>query len=87
MSSRNRKIGIGGTKLSYVLYSKDDCQPCKFTKNALQAQGIPFEERNINSNPTHADKVKELGYSTVPLLVSDGEIISAGFEPQILTKL
>lgn len=34
-----------------IVWSKDNCPYCTKAKNMLKSKGIPFEERNISSDP------------------------------------
>lgn len=63
-----------------IIYSKDNCMPCKFTKNALMEAGIPFTEKNISNDEQGIEEVKSFGYTGVPLVVADGEPIFQGFD-------
>lgn len=70
-----------------VVYSKDPCPACVVTKNFLTERGVEFEERNITTNPEYVKEIMDLGYQAVPLVVSNNEAVSNGFEPEKLSKL
>lgn len=49
-----------------VLYSAKDCQPCDDARRFLQARGIPFAERLVESNADQTALQKLSGQSSVP---------------------
>ena len=68
-------------KVKVVLYSKNDCWPCKKTKKLLTELGIDFEEINLDEHPELIDYIKhELGFSSTPVIVTDNGAW-AGFQP------
>lgn len=69
-----------------MVYSKDNCQACRQTKNLLGGLGLEFKETNVQEDPIALQKIIELGYSSVPVIVSDQEHWS-GFQPDKLKTL
>ena len=69
-----------------VVYTKSECQPCKLTKAALTRKGIEFEERNIEENEGYYAEVKEMGFSSVPV-VKTWDDSWAGLRPDKLALL
>ena len=64
-----------------VLYSGKLCGDCQNLKAFMDAEGIPYEERDIRENPEHAEVLQEqTGKLGVPYLVIDGEWIR-GYDP------
>lgn len=51
-----------------VIYTKNNCQPCRLTKAALTRKGIHFEERNIEENDRYYAEVEDMGYTSVPVV-------------------
>ena len=49
-----------------VVYSADWCSGCVSAKRFLEEKNIPYEEININENPDAKEKIKKLGFKTVP---------------------
>lgn len=53
-----------------TLYVAKDCDLCNDARAYLTKRGIPYTERNIETNPADAAKVREvMGSITVPLLM------------------
>lgn len=73
-----------------LLFSKEDCAPCKMVKQLLNNEGgEDFIDINIEQNP---DKVSEFGIMSVPVAVlideNEKEISrSQGFNPPQLMQL
>lgn len=68
------------------VYSRNNCTQCKMTKRLLIQQNMAFEEINLDENPEARAYVKELGYSSAPVVVS-GDVHFSGFRPDALKKL
>lgn len=47
------------------------CHLCHTTKIHMKSRGISFEEVRLDENPALADKVRELGFSTAPIVLID----------------
>ena len=69
-----------------TVYSKYDCQPCKLTKAYLERNNIPFQEFNVEDNPSAMTFVKEMGYLQVPVVVSEFDHWS-GLRPDKLEQI
>jgi glutaredoxin-like protein NrdH len=69
-----------------VVYSKNNCVQCAYTKKLLTEYGIKFEERNIDENEEFYAQAKSLGYQQAPVVVAGVESWS-GFQPDKLAKL
>lgn len=52
---------------------------CDRAKEYLSQKGIPFQERDIVSDPTAMEGLKRLGYMTTPVILIDGAVI-VGFD-------
>lgn len=70
-----------------VVYSKDDCMQCQFTKSFLTGNQVPFETVNLTEQPERADEVREMGFQTLPVVVIEGEEPFFGFRPEKLDHL
>lgn len=53
-----------------TVYTKNNCQPCKFTKRYLDTNNIPYQEFNVEEDPAAKHWVEEMGYQQVPVVVS-----------------
>lgn len=70
-----------------TLYTKTDCNPCKLIKAKFSREGVPFEERNVETDPEAMKAVQEMGYLGVPVVVlPDGEHFQ-GIQPDKLAKV
>lgn len=60
------------TKTSIKVYSTTWCPDCVAAKRALEQRGLPFEEINIENDPSAAEYVMSVngGKRSVPTLVS-----------------
>ena len=63
----------------FVIYTQDRCNFCMMAKMLLDSKGEPYEEININENPDAKEKIKKLGFKTVPQIWLDEEHIG-GYE-------
>lgn len=61
-----------------ILYSKNGCGKCIGTKMALKREGIEFEERNIEENPSYYVEAKTYGITNMPIVVPEKE---TGIDP------
>lgn len=50
------------------IYTTEGCGKCAVIKKLLTQQGIPFEEV---SGEEHAEELKEMGYTSFPVIHSD----------------
>ena len=67
--------------MAIIIYTKNDCRPCKESKKRLKESGIPFKEINLDEHPELIDYVKyELGFSSTPVIVTDNRVWS-GYRP------
>ncbi len=69
-----------------TVYSKNNCMQCNMTKKELTKLGVNFREINLDEQPEYIQQVKDLGFSSAPVVktVSD---IWAGFQPAKLKAL
>ncbi|GMW02152.1 MAG: hypothetical protein AMXMBFR84_32880 [Candidatus Hydrogenedentota bacterium] len=66
---------------STVLYSARMCSDCQKLKAYMDANGIPYELRDIRENPDHAAELEaKTGKLGVPYLIRNGEWVR-GYEP------
>ena len=50
----------------FTIYTQDRCNFCIRAKMLLDSKGEPYEEININENADAKEKIKKLGFKTVP---------------------
>ena len=70
-----------------IIYTKNNCQACKFTKLHMQNMGVTYEERNVDEDDAYTQEALDTGYTSMPIVVVDGRVIASGFQPDKLNKL
>lgn len=74
--------------MSIVVYTKENCQPCRATKRRLEAYDLSFEEVNAIEN---VEALKELGFSEAPVVVYTGpnneQLAWSGYRPDLIDQL
>jgi glutaredoxin len=74
-------------KYPVVLYSSNDCVPCKMAREALTKRGVPFSEKLI-TNGNDAEQFKKLGFADITLpSITVGKEKSIGFETSAYDRL
>lgn len=66
--------------------SKSNCIQCTMTKRKLQADGVEFIERMIETDSDALAKVRQLGYTSMPVVVA-GDNHWSGFQPDRIKSL
>lgn len=69
-----------------VVYSNNTCPNCDNLKKALTFKGIAFQEINISDNPSEGEKIRSMGYRTLPVMEHNGEWLN-GFTMSNLSKI
>lgn len=73
---------------SVKVYTKNACPSCVATKNILDRDGIEYELINVEEDEKAFAYVKdELGLTSMPVVVAEGQEPFAGFRPDLLEKL
>ncbi len=67
-----------------VLYSAQWCVACHEVKYYLKIRGVPFEVRDIETQPEAKAALDALGGKGIPQLVVGGQPLPPGFDAQIL---
>lgn len=70
-----------------IVYTQNDCPPCKIIKMFLNEFGFSFTEKNINEDEKSRQELTE-GYNsfTTPTIVIGQEVIT-GFDLERLQKV
>lgn len=69
-----------------TLYSQPSCGPCVGVASYLTNSGIPFEKRDITTDPEAHARVVELGYTGTPVIEHpDGHF--KGYDPDKLNSI
>lgn len=63
------------------------CHLCRTTKMHLKKRGIPFEEVRLDENPALAEKVRELGFVTAPVVLVDDDDVWDGYRSEAIDQL
>jgi glutaredoxin 3 len=67
-----------------TIYSADWCAFCHAAKDYLDKRGIPYVEKNVESDPTFAqESVDKSGQTGIPVIDIDGQIIIGFDRPKI----
>lgn len=70
-----------------IVYSKPNCMQCNFTKKYLEDKGVSYELKDIFESEEALNEVKELGFSSVPVISVEGQEAFNGFRPDLLDQL
>ena len=70
-----------------LIYTKNNCAQCIFSKNILSDLGISYTEKNVDTNDKFMDEAKATGYKSMPIILKDGQVIASGFMPDVLNQL
>lgn len=71
-----------------TVYTKYGCPQCDMTKRVLSSEGIEFETINVEDNEQAFIYIKEeLGLSSMPVVVVEGQEPFTGFRPDKLQEL
>ncbi|WP_223587723.1 glutaredoxin family protein [Neobacillus bataviensis] len=65
-----------------IVYTTNDCIECTMVKKVLTEEGIPFETRNVSTNPEYQKEVEEYGFLGVPVTVVDNRAVK-GFTNEL----
>jgi glutaredoxin len=67
-----------------ILYVKEGCPWCEEAEEKLHELGVPYERREVRSNPEFFKEMREIsGQSKAPVLDLEGRIL-ADFGPEEL---
>lgn len=70
-----------------LIYTKNQCMQCIFSKNILTDLAISYTEKNVDTNEKFMDEAKATGYKSMPIILKDGQVIASGFMPDVLNQL
>lgn len=72
--------------MTVTVYSKDKCQQCKGVKRWLKSNGIAFNEINVSEQPEYIQEVKDLGFTSLPVVKSE-DLVFSGLDIPKLNEL
>lgn len=70
-----------------TVYSKPNCMQCDFTKKYLDDKGINYATLDVFSDEAALNRIKSMGFQSLPVVEVDGEEPFNGFRPDLLAKL
>lgn len=70
-----------------IVYSKPNCMQCNFTKKYLDDKGVNYTIKDIYESEIALEEVKELGFTSVPVISAEGKEAFNGFRPDLLDQL
>lgn len=78
--------------MALVVYSRDNCPQCKFTKEFLKKHNIPFETVNVEVQDGALEILRHYGWQSLPVVSIDDELSDQtktwfGFRPDRLESL
>ena len=69
------------------VYSKPNCMQCDFTKKHLDRMGLEYQSVDVTTDHQALDKVQQMGFHGLPVVVADGMAPFVGYRPDELDKL
>lgn len=72
--------------VAVVVWSKPACVQCTATKRDLDKYGIPYIERDLTEHEGQAQKFRDAGYATAPVVVTSRGTW-AGYIPDRIKEL
>lgn len=70
-----------------TIYTKNNCMPCKITKNWLRNAYVDFHEINVDEDLSALEYLISVDLRTLPVVFKDDEVIAMGFQPHKLKEL
>ncbi len=68
-----------------TVYTQPGCAPCHAVVEFLNQNNVPFEQKDIRSNPQYIQELQQLGASATPTTVIGDEVI-IGFDKMEIQK-
>lgn len=69
-----------------VVHTQPGCYQCVATHRRLTERGVEFEVVDVSVDPEALTRIKELGYSQVPVVIA-GDAHWSGFDPDRIDAL
>lgn len=78
--------------MALVVYSRENCPQCNFTKEFLKKHNIPFETVNVEVQDGALEILRHYGFQSLPVVSIDDELSDPqktwfGFRPDRLESL
>lgn len=72
--------------MTITIYATSSCPACTWTKRTLDRKGIPYQVINLDEHPEHAQRLRERGHATLPVVITPHDEW-AGARPDKLNQL
>lgn len=69
------------------IYTKNNCMPCKMTKNWFKNNGLRYVEHNVDDDTESFNYLMANNLRTLPVVFNDDELLAMGFQPHKLKHL
>jgi glutaredoxin-related protein len=63
-----------------TVYSKNNCPFCVQAKRLLESKSVPYQEINIENDPSARQMLLDKGLRSVPQIFKEQELIPGGFQ-------
>lgn len=68
-----------------IIYTSNNCSPCKMAKHFFTANQYEFEERNVAENEEYRDELLNMGYRSTPTILINNKPF-VGFNQSLINK-
>lgn len=72
---------------SVTVFTTNQCPRCVVAKAHLRKRGVPFDEVNLSERPELAERVRELGFMSAPLILVGEDEVVEGYSPDALDEI
>jgi glutaredoxin-like protein NrdH len=69
-------------KKQVIVYSAEGCIECSMVKKVLIEENIPFEVRDVLTNPEYQKEVEKFGFLGIPVTVVEDKAVK-GFNNEL----
>lgn len=70
-----------------TVFTTSGCMQCRMTIKTLDANGIPYETRDITDHPDTANELRGLGFRQLPVVQAAGMAPWSGFRPDRIDQI
>ena len=80
-------LSTSADEAAVLVYTGPGCVACKATKRWLQNRDIAFDEIDVEKHPEAADRLREEGFTSLPVVViKPTDNVAVGFRPEFLKE-
>ena len=69
-----------------VLLCRDKCAKCTRVQRWLESLGVPMEVRDVVQDAEARETVTQLGFSSLPVVVTPDGRAASGWDPRVLAQ-